>query len=84
MAWIPKQMVIGECFSRNLWLSLCADTRPDPSKHAIDKFQLLSNLCDLGISSSAAGLTQINEGLIGIYGIISSSVGIYRQVIATS
>jgi hypothetical protein len=84
MAWIPKQMVIGECFGRALWLSLCADARPDTSNHAFDKFQLLSNLCDLGISSSAAGLTQINEGLIGICGVISSGIGIYRQVVPTS
>jgi len=41
--------------------------------------QLLSDLCDLAVSTSAAGLTTFDDGLVGLAGLTSSLIGVRSQ-----
>ena len=41
--------------------------------------QLISDLCDLAIPTSALGITSFNDGLVGLAGTISSLIGVYKQ-----
>jgi len=41
--------------------------------------QLLSDLCDLTVPTSAIGLTNFDDGFVGLAGTVSSLIGVYSQ-----
>jgi len=41
--------------------------------------QLLSDLCDLTVPTSAIGLTSFDDGFVGLAGTVSSLIGVYSQ-----
>ncbi|KAI1000487.1 hypothetical protein K3495_g7708 [Podosphaera aphanis] len=55
-----------------------ASKRIEKDRAAIN-LQLLSDLCDLTIPTSAIGLMSFDEGLVGLAGTVSSLIGVYTQ-----
>ncbi|RYO75935.1 hypothetical protein DL766_009654 [Monosporascus sp. MC13-8B] len=43
------------------------------------QLQLLSDLCDLTIPSSALGWVTLDDGIVGLAGTVSSLIGVYTQ-----
>lgn len=43
------------------------------------RLQLVSDLCDITIPSSALGLVQFDDGFVGLAGTLSSLLGVYSQ-----
>jgi peroxin-11B len=41
--------------------------------------QLLSDLCDLTVPTTAIGLTNFDDGFVGLAGTVSSLIGVYNQ-----
>ncbi|KAB8293951.1 hypothetical protein EYC80_009423 [Monilinia laxa] len=41
--------------------------------------QLLSDLCDITVPSSAIGLAKFDDGIVGLAGTVSSLIGVYSQ-----
>ena len=41
--------------------------------------QLLSDLCDLTVPTSALGWINFDDGIVGLAGTVSSLLGIYTQ-----
>lgn len=48
-------------------------------ERAAARLQLVSDLCDLTIPLSALGLANLDDGLVGIAGTISSLIGLWAQ-----
>ncbi|KAL4804528.1 peroxisomal biogenesis factor 11 [Aspergillus unguis] len=48
-------------------------------ERAAARLQLISDLCDLTIPVSAIGLANLDDGLVGIAGTISSLIGVWGQ-----
>ncbi|KAI9650741.1 Peroxisomal membrane protein PMP27 [Ciborinia camelliae] len=55
-----------------------ASKRIEKERAAIN-IQLLSDLCDLTVPSSAIGLANFDDGIVGLAGTVSSLIGIYSQ-----
>ncbi|CZR59403.1 related to peroxisomal membrane protein PMP27 [Phialocephala subalpina] len=53
-----------------------ATKRIEKERSAIN-LQLLSNLCDLTVPISAIGLTNFDDGFVGLAGTVSSLIGLY-------
>lgn len=55
----------------------------EAKKIALERYssqlQLLSDLCDLTIPTSALGWTKFDDGFVGLAGTVSSLIGIYNQ-----
>ena len=49
------------------------------SDRKASQLQLLSDLCDLSIPSSALGWVTLDDGIVGLAGTVSSLIGIYTQ-----
>lgn len=49
------------------------------SERKSSQLQLLSDLCDLTIPTSALGWTSLDDGLVGLAGTVSSLIGVYTQ-----
>ena len=43
----------------------------------ITNLQIVSDFCDLCIPSSALGYTNLDDGIVGLAGTVSSLIGIY-------
>jgi len=41
--------------------------------------QLLSDLCDLTVPVSALGFANLDDGLVGLAGTVSSLIGVFAQ-----
>lgn len=41
--------------------------------------QLLSDLCDITVPLAALGLANLDDGLVGLAGTVSSLIGVYSQ-----
>ena len=52
---------------------------PVRSDRKASQLQLLSDLCDLTIPSSALGWVTLDDGIVGIAGTVSSLIGVYTQ-----
>jgi peroxin-11B len=48
-------------------------------ERAAINLQLLSDLCDLTIPTSAIGLMNFDDGFVGLAGTVSSLIGVYSQ-----
>ncbi len=48
-------------------------------ERATINLQLLSDLCDLTVPTSAIGLTGFDDGFVGLAGTVSSLIGVYGQ-----
>lgn len=48
-------------------------------ERAAINLQLLSDLCDLAAPTSAIGLTNFDDGFVGLAGTVSSLIGVYSQ-----
>jgi hypothetical protein len=48
-------------------------------ERAVSQLQLLSDLCDLTIPTSALGWLAFDDGIVGLCGTASSAIGIYNQ-----
>lgn len=48
-------------------------------ERAAINLQLLSDLCDLTVPTSAIGLTNFDDGFVGLAGTVSSLIGVYTQ-----
>lgn len=48
-------------------------------ERAATSLQLLSDLCDLCVPSSALGYTNFDDGFVGLAGTMSSLIGVYSQ-----
>ncbi|EHK98957.1 hypothetical protein GLAREA_01366 [Glarea lozoyensis ATCC 20868] len=55
-----------------------ASKRIEKERAAIN-LQLLSDLCDLTVPTSAIGLTSFDDGFVGLAGTVSSLIGVYSQ-----
>ena len=44
---------------------------------SVAQLQLISDLCDLTVPSSALGLVNLDDGIIGLAGTVSSLIGLY-------
>jgi len=55
-----------------------ASKRIQKERAAIN-LQLLSDLCDLTVPTSAIGLTNFDDGFVGLAGTVSSLIGVYGQ-----
>ncbi|KAF8862229.1 putative peroxisomal membrane protein PMP27 [Acephala macrosclerotiorum] len=60
-----------------------ATKRIEKERSAIN-LQLLSDLCDLTVPTSAIGLTNFDDGFVGLAGTVSSLIGVYTQWKKTS
>ncbi|KAK6599047.1 peroxisomal biogenesis factor 11 [Botrytis cinerea] len=56
--------------------SVVTSKRIEKERAAIN-MQLLSDLCDLTIPSSAIGLANFDDGIVGLAGTLSSLIGVY-------
>jgi hypothetical protein len=43
------------------------------------QLQLLTDMCDIVLPMSALGWLTLNDGVVGVAGILSSAVGTYTQ-----
>jgi peroxin-11B len=43
------------------------------------KLQLISDLCDITVPSSALGWVNLDDGVVGLAGTVSSLLGVYGQ-----
>ncbi|PQE07648.1 peroxisomal biogenesis factor 11 protein [Rutstroemia sp. NJR-2017a BBW] len=48
-------------------------------ERAAINLQLLSDLCDITVPASAIGLANLDDGLVGLAGTVSSLIGVYSQ-----
>ncbi|RDW85636.1 hypothetical protein BP5796_03961 [Coleophoma crateriformis] len=48
-------------------------------ERAATGLQLLSDLCDICVPSSALGYTNLDDGIVGLAGTMSSLIGVYSQ-----
>ncbi|POS82367.1 putative peroxisomal membrane protein PMP27 [Erysiphe pulchra] len=55
-----------------------ASRRIQKERTAIN-LQLISDLCDLTIPTSAIGLVELDDGIVGLAGTLSSLIGVYTQ-----
>jgi len=44
---------------------------------SVAQLQLISDLCDLTVPSSALGLVNLDDGIVGLAGTVSSLIGLY-------
>lgn len=51
----------------------------DDRERAALNLQLLSDLCDLTVPTSAIGLASFDDGFVGLAGTLSSLIGVYAQ-----
>ncbi|TGO36681.1 hypothetical protein BHYA_0117g00040 [Botrytis hyacinthi] len=58
--------------------SVVTSKRIEKERAAIN-MQLLSDLCDLTVPSSAIGLANFDDGIVGLAGTLSSLIGVYGQ-----
>lgn len=49
------------------------------SERSSSQLQLLSDLCDLTVPSSALGWVNLDDGIVGLAGTVSSVIGLYTQ-----
>ena len=48
-------------------------------ERAAINLQLVSDLCDLTVPTSAIGITNFDDGFVGLAGTVSSLIGVYSQ-----
>ncbi|KAI1263214.1 peroxisomal biogenesis factor 11 [Xylariaceae sp. FL1019] len=48
-------------------------------ERATSQLQLLSDLCDLTVPTSALGWVNLDDGIVGLAGTVSSLIGVYNQ-----
>jgi peroxin-11B len=48
-------------------------------ERAAINLQLISDLCDLTVPTSAIGITNFDDGFVGLAGTVSSLIGVYSQ-----
>lgn len=48
-------------------------------ERAASHLQLISDVCDLTIPSSALGWVGFDDGFVGLAGTVSSAIGVYSQ-----
>ncbi|RDL37089.1 putative Peroxisomal membrane protein PMP27 [Venustampulla echinocandica] len=58
-------------------LGVCLLTRS--RERAALNLQLVSDICDLAAPTSAIGLTNFDDGFVGLAGTVSSLIGVYSQ-----
>lgn len=54
-------------------------TNTRPSERNVSQLQLLSDLADLTVPTSALGLANFDDGFVGLAGTLSSLIGVYTQ-----
>lgn len=53
------------------------EANSDPRERAATNLQLVSDLCDLTIPSSALGYANLDDGIVGVAGTVSSLIGVW-------
>lgn len=48
-----------------------------PRERAAINLQLISDLCDLTVPTSALGWVNLDDGIVGLAGTVSSLIGVY-------
>ena len=51
---------------------------------AATQLQLLSDVCDLTIPTSAIGLMELDDGIVGLAGTVSSLIGLKAAWVKTA
>lgn len=46
-------------------------------ERSVAQLQLISDLCDLSVPTSALGLVNLDDGIVGLAGTLSSLIGLY-------
>jgi peroxin-11B len=64
------------CLDGNGWDGI--DTNGRRERAAIN-LQLISDLCDLTVPTSALGFTNFDDGFVGLAGTVSSLIGVHGQ-----
>lgn len=49
------------------------------SERAAGRLQLISDLCDLTVPTSALAWANFDDGIVGLAGTVSSLIGVYTQ-----
>lgn len=49
---------------------------PSHSERSASQLQLISDLCDLTVPTSALGWVNLDDGIVGIAGTVSSLIGL--------
>jgi peroxin-11B len=49
------------------------------SERSASQLQIISDLCDLTVPSSALGWVGFDDGFVGLAGTLSSLIGMYSQ-----
>ena len=55
-----------------------------PRERKSANLQLISDVCDLTIPASALGYANLDDGIVGLAGTLSSVIGAYLQWLKTS
>jgi hypothetical protein len=61
---------LSTCYEDGLLIGECRE-------RAVLNLQLLSDLCDLTIPTAALGWTNLDDGIVGLAGTVSSLIGVY-------
>lgn len=71
--WRARKLrgVLGSLGERALEADQCCRER------AATNLQLISDLCDLTIPSSALGYVNLDDGIVGLAGTVSSLIGVW-------
>lgn len=48
-------------------------------ERSVSQLQLLSDFCDLTVPLSALGWVNLDDGIVGLAGTLSSVLGVYNQ-----
>jgi peroxin-11B len=64
--------ILSVPFSRGIFLIIvtCRDK-------SVAQLQLISDLCDLTVPTSGLGLLNLDDGIVGLAGTVSSLIGLY-------
>ena len=63
---------------------LKADADRDNRERNTINLQLISDLCDLAIPSAALGYANLDDGIVGLAGTVSSLIGVWSAWKKTS
>lgn len=73
---VESKKIMKSVFSRSL-SKLRSGANHCSRERNTTNFQLISDLCDLTIPSSALGYANLDDGIVGLAGTVSSLIGVW-------
>lgn len=68
---LAKYVACGRSGEMNVSLTMCNRDK------SVVQLQLISDLCDLTVPTSALGFVNLDDGIVGLAGTLSSLIGLY-------